>query len=106
MTSIFRTRRATRTPAEVPAFPGTVAALDGSGAVVAMETAAGEAAGAYPITPSTNMPAVYVIDMITSSQNVGQGMAAATMMLVPIIVLLSIVGIVGWRRRVRAEAGL
>jgi glucose/mannose transport system permease protein len=53
---------------------------------------------------STNMPAVYVIDMITSSQNVGQGMAAATMMLVPIIVLLSIVGLVGWRRRVRAGA--
>ncbi len=53
---------------------------------------------------STNMPAVYVIDMITSSQNVGQGMAAATMMLVPIIVLLSVIGIVGWRRRVRAGA--
>ena len=46
---------------------------------------------------STKMPAVYVIDMITSSQNVGQGMAAATMMLVPIIVLLSVLGIVGWR---------
>ena len=30
---------------------------------------------------ATNMPAVYVIQMITSSQNVGQGMAAATMML-------------------------
>ena len=30
-------------------------ALDGSGAVVAMETAASEAAGAYPITPSTQM---------------------------------------------------
>jgi glucose/mannose transport system permease protein len=53
---------------------------------------------------STNMPALYVIDMITSSQNVGQGMAAATMMLVPIIVLLSAIGILGWRRRVRAEA--
>jgi pyruvate-ferredoxin/flavodoxin oxidoreductase len=55
MTSIFRTRRAAKAPAEAPAFPGTVAALDGSGAVVAMETAAGEAAGAYPITPSTQM---------------------------------------------------
>ncbi len=54
---------------------------------------------------STNMPALYVIDMITSSQNVGQGMAAATMMLIPIIVLLSAMGIVSWRRRVRvAEA--
>ena len=38
-----------------PPFPGLRYALDGSGAVVAMETAAGEAAGAYPITPSTQM---------------------------------------------------
>ena len=38
---------------------------------------------------STNMPAVYVIDMITSSQNVGQGMAAATMMLLPIVIVLA-----------------
>ena len=38
-----------------PEYPGTLEALDGSGAVVAMETAAGEAAGAYPITPSTQM---------------------------------------------------
>lgn len=53
---------------------------------------------------STNMPALYVIDMITSSQNVGQAMSAATMMLVPIIVLLSVIGIVGWRRRLRAKA--
>ncbi|MEN8144279.1 MAG: 2-oxoacid:acceptor oxidoreductase family protein [Gemmatimonadota bacterium] len=36
-------------------YPGTLEALDGSEAVVAMETAASEAAGAYPITPSTQM---------------------------------------------------
>jgi pyruvate-ferredoxin/flavodoxin oxidoreductase len=42
-------------PAAAPAYPGTLQALDGSSAVVAMETAAGEAAGAYPITPSTQM---------------------------------------------------
>jgi len=36
-------------------YPGVLQALDGSGAVVAMETAASEAAGAYPITPSTQM---------------------------------------------------
>lgn len=41
--------------APAPEFPGTLDALDGSAAVVAMETAAGEAAGAYPITPSTQM---------------------------------------------------
>ncbi len=34
---------------------GSAQALDGSSAVVAMETAASEAAGAYPITPSTQM---------------------------------------------------
>ena len=54
MTSIFHPRRGAKAP-ETPAFPGTLEALDGSGAVVAMETAAGEAAGAYPITPSTQM---------------------------------------------------
>ncbi len=38
-----------------PPFPGVVQAMDGSSAVVEMETAASEAAGAYPITPSTQM---------------------------------------------------
>ncbi len=36
-------------------YPGVPSAMDGTAAVVAMETAAGEAAGAYPITPSTQM---------------------------------------------------
>ena len=48
----------TKSPAPVvepPKFPGLRRALDGSAAVVAMETAASEAAGAYPITPSTQM---------------------------------------------------
>ncbi len=38
-----------------PRFPGVPAALDGSTAVVETETAASEGAGAYPITPSTQM---------------------------------------------------
>jgi pyruvate-ferredoxin/flavodoxin oxidoreductase len=42
-------------PSRPPRFPGVTQALDGSSAVVAMETAASEAAGAYPITPSTQM---------------------------------------------------
>ncbi len=54
---------------------------------------------------STSMPAVYVIDMITSSQNVGQGMAAAMMMLLPILVVLAIGGLAMWRRNRRAGAG-
>ena len=36
-------------------YPGIPEAMDGTAAVVAMETAASEAAGAYPITPSTQM---------------------------------------------------
>jgi len=36
-------------------YPGSREALDGSFAVVAVETAGSEAAGAYPITPSTQM---------------------------------------------------
>jgi len=39
---------------------------------------------------STNMPAVYVISMITSSQNAGQGMAAATMLLLPVIAIVGL----------------
>ncbi|HEY5490442.1 MAG TPA: 2-oxoacid:acceptor oxidoreductase family protein [Gemmatimonadaceae bacterium] len=42
-------------PQAAPRFPGVRQALDGSAAIVAMETAASEAAGAYPITPSTQM---------------------------------------------------
>ncbi len=38
-----------------PKHPGIPTALDGGSAVVAVETAASEAAGAYPITPSTQM---------------------------------------------------
>ena len=53
---------------------------------------------------STSMPAVYVIQMITSSQNVGQGMAAAMMMLLPILVVLAIGGLAMWRRNRRAGA--
>jgi pyruvate-ferredoxin/flavodoxin oxidoreductase len=38
-----------------PRFPGIRTATDGTGAVVHAETNASEAAGAYPITPSTQM---------------------------------------------------
>ena len=40
---------------EAPRYPGLPEAMDGSTAVVEMETAASDAAGAYPITPSTQM---------------------------------------------------
>ncbi|MGD9388186.1 MAG: pyruvate ferredoxin oxidoreductase, partial [Gammaproteobacteria bacterium] len=38
-----------------PRYPGLRAAMDGNSAVVAMEQDASDAAGAYPITPSTQM---------------------------------------------------
>jgi pyruvate-ferredoxin/flavodoxin oxidoreductase len=40
---------------KAPPYPGIREALDGGTAVVEMETAASEGAGAYPITPSTQM---------------------------------------------------
>ncbi len=53
---------------------------------------------------STTMPAVFVIQLITVRQNVGMGMAAATMMLLPILVVIAIGGILLWRRS-RRPAG-
>ena len=44
----------------------------------------------------TYMPAMYVINFITVRLNVGQGMAAATMMLAPIAILLIIRAVVVW----------
>ncbi len=46
---------------------------------------------------ATQMPAVFVIQHITNRQNVGMGMAAAAMMLAPIIVLIAIRALVMWR---------
>src|SRR5512134_1207575 len=60
---------ARRAPAPPP-FPGTLTAMDGSGAVVAMETAASEAAGAYPITPSTQMGEGWAAAVAEGKQNV------------------------------------
>jgi glucose/mannose transport system permease protein len=46
---------------------------------------------------STQMPAIYVIQHITDRANVGQGMAAATMMLLPIAVLIAVRALLDWR---------
>ena len=53
-----------------PAYPGVLQALDGSGAVVAMETAGSEAAGAYPITPSTQMGEGWAVAVAEGKRNV------------------------------------
>lgn len=50
----------------------------------------------------TYMPAMYVINFITVRLNVGQGMAAATMMLLPIALLLVIRAVVIWWNERRA----
>ncbi|MFL5386445.1 MAG: 2-oxoacid:acceptor oxidoreductase family protein [Longimicrobiaceae bacterium] len=57
-------------PGAGPRFPGTPEALDGGSAVVAMETAAGEAAGAYPITPSTQMGEGWAAAVAAGATNV------------------------------------
>lgn len=51
---------------------------------------------------ATWMPAQYVINAIQSKLNVGQGSAAATMMLAPIALLLLIRAIVTWNNQRRA----
>ncbi len=57
-------------PSAGPRFPGTPEALDGGSAVVAMETAASEAAGAYPITPSTQMGEGWAAAVAAGAPNV------------------------------------
>ena len=56
--------------AEAPRFPGTTEAMDGSTAVVMMETAASEGAGAYPITPSTQMGEGWAAAVAEGKRNV------------------------------------
>jgi len=54
---------------------------------------------------STQMPAIFVIQHITDRSNVGLGMAAATMMLLPVVLLLGLQVFVQWRaNRVKESA--
>ena len=56
-------------------FPGTFKTDDGSSAVVSMETAASEAAGAYPITPSSKMVEGWASVVANGTKNVnGRGL--------------------------------
>lgn len=55
---------------------------------------------------ATQMPAVFVIEHITDRLNVGLGMAAAMMMLVPVVFLLGLLAFVQWRGRVAKEKAL
>jgi pyruvate-ferredoxin/flavodoxin oxidoreductase len=58
------------TPSVEPRYPGTMDAMDGSTAVVLMETSASEAAGAYPITPSTQMGEGWAVAVAEGKRNV------------------------------------
>jgi pyruvate-ferredoxin/flavodoxin oxidoreductase len=51
-------------------YPGIATADDGTGAVVEVETAASEGAGAYPITPSTQMGEGWAAAMAAGKTNV------------------------------------
>lgn len=63
---------ARKSPAQpaAPKYPGTREATDGTGAIVAVETAASEAAGAYPITPSTQMGEGWALAVAAGQENV------------------------------------
>ena len=67
---LFTMRDKPLVPPQAPPFPGTRQAMDGSSAVVAMETAASEAAGAYPITPSTQMGEGWAVAVAEGKRNV------------------------------------
>jgi pyruvate-ferredoxin/flavodoxin oxidoreductase len=51
-------------------YPGLLTTGDGSSAVIAMETAASEASGAYTITPSTKMGEAWVASAAAGTRNV------------------------------------
>lgn len=53
-----------------PKYPGVAITTDGSDAIVQMETAASDAAGAYPITPSTQMGEGWAAAMAAGKTNV------------------------------------
>lgn len=53
---------------------------------------------------ATTMPAVYVIQLITVRQNVGQGTAAATMLLMPVLIVLVATMLWQWYRGRQKEA--
>jgi len=63
-------RKRTGAGAVTAKYPGIRTAIDGSTAVVAMETAASEGAGAYPITPSTQMGEGWALAVAQGQANV------------------------------------
>jgi pyruvate-ferredoxin/flavodoxin oxidoreductase len=67
---LWTTSKTNKAAPAAPAYPGVLQALDGGSAVVAMETAGSEAAGAYPITPSTQMGEGWAVAVAEGKRNV------------------------------------
>ncbi len=67
---MIKLRKPRESNAEAPRYPGIPVATDGTGATVHVETAASEGAGAYPITPSTQMGEGWAAAMAAGKQNV------------------------------------
>jgi pyruvate-ferredoxin/flavodoxin oxidoreductase len=63
-------RKKTQPEQVQPKYPGILDAADGSTVVVAVETAASDAAGAYPITPSTQMGEGWALAVAAGKPNV------------------------------------
>ena len=63
-------KRAELAQGSEPRYAGTMDAMDGSTAIVIMETSASEGAGAYPITPSTQMGEGWAAAVAEGKQNV------------------------------------
>ena len=66
----IRNAKPTVTEQAKPKYPGLRTATDGSGAIVEMETAGSEGAGAYPITPSTQMGEGWAVAVAAGKLNV------------------------------------
>ncbi|HEX6135716.1 MAG TPA: 2-oxoacid:acceptor oxidoreductase family protein [Longimicrobiales bacterium] len=67
---MFMNRTQPKPKVAAPKYPGVPDAADGSTAVVIVETAASDAAGAYPITPSTQMGEGWALAVAAGEPNV------------------------------------
>jgi pyruvate-ferredoxin/flavodoxin oxidoreductase len=63
-------KKKTQSEQTPPRYPGILDATDGSQVVVDVETAASDAAGAYPITPSTQMGEGWALAVAAGTPNV------------------------------------
>ncbi|WP_281647886.1 hypothetical protein, partial [Parendozoicomonas sp. Alg238-R29] len=60
-----------KTTGKTVKYPGTRMAMDGNTAVIMCEREASDAAGAYPITPSTQMGEYWAMESAKGHVNVG-----------------------------------